>query len=128
MHIHYFIFCTFRLHHDTMIALCLCLFHGAEATAKLLLLIEVLLLCYSAAGWPGLWPLRPYLDFGATGAPTFNFGVYLGFYTSPSPSGYLQSLALHWGRLRQLCQVWPHIQPWGPLILFSKASILEFPY
>ena len=40
--------------------------HGAEATANFFLLITVLLLRYSAAGWPGLWPLRPYLGFGAT--------------------------------------------------------------
>ena len=72
-------------------------------------------------------PLRPYLDFGATGAPTFNLGVYLGFYTSPSPSPReLQSLGLHYERLRLLCQVWPHIQPWGPLIRFPKALILDF--
>ena len=42
------------------------------------LLITVMLLHYSAASWPGLWPLRPYLDLGATGAPTFNLGVYWG--------------------------------------------------
>ena len=40
------------------------------------LLIMVLLLRYSAAGWPVLWPLQPYLDFGATGAPTFNLGRF----------------------------------------------------
>ena len=43
------------------------------------LLITVVLLGYSAAGWPGLWPLRPYLGFGATSAPTFNFRSLLGY-------------------------------------------------
>ena len=71
--------------------------------------------------------VRPYLDFGATGAPTFNLGVYLGYYTSPSPSPReLQSLGLQYERLRLLCQVWPHIQPCGPLIRFFKAFILDF--
>ena len=34
VHIHYFILCTFRCHNAIMIVLCLCLFHGAEATAN----------------------------------------------------------------------------------------------
>ena len=94
------------------------------------LLITVLLLRYSAAGWPGLWPLRPYLGFGATGAPTFNFGVYWdtwGFSPSPSPCPRpLQSLGLHYDRLHLLCRVWPRIQPWGPYIAFFAASILDY--
>ena len=95
--------------------------------SKSFLLITVLLLRYSAAGWPGLWPLRPYLDFGATGAPAFNLGVHWGFCTSPSPSSrYLHLLGLHWGRLRQLCPVWPYIQLSASFITFKKASILDF--
>ena len=51
---------------------------------------------------------------------------YLGFSTSPSPSPRpLQSLGLHYDRLHHPYQVWPHIQPWGPLILSFKASIPE---
>ena len=91
------------------------------------LLITVLLLRYSAAGWPGPWPLRPYLDFGATGAPTFNLGVYLGFSTFSLPfSRQVQSLGVHYEQLPRPCQLWPHIRPWGSLIRFSKDSIIDF--
>ena len=113
-----------RYHEDV---LRLCLFHGAEATAKTFLLITVLLLRYSAAGWPGLWPLLHYLYFRATGAPTFNLGVKLGFSTLSLPSPRpLQSLTLHYDRLHQLCHIWPHFQPWGILIMFSLASIPDY--
>ena len=54
--------------------------NGAEATAKLFLLITVLLQRYSAAGWPGLWSLRPYLDFWATGAPALLLEVSWGIW------------------------------------------------
>ena len=50
MHIQYFILCTFRLHYDTMIALCLCLFHGAEGTLNLFRGMILVPLRYSAAG------------------------------------------------------------------------------
>ena len=94
------------------------------------LLITVLLLRYSAAGWPGLWPFRPYLDFRATGAPTFSledsWGIW-GFSTFPLPFPRpLQSLGLHYDGLHQLCHLWPQIQPWGPLIIFSLASISDY--
>ena len=82
-------------YHDN--ALCLCLLHGAEATAKFLLLIMVLLLRYSAAGWPALWPLRPYLEFGATGALTFTFGVYWGIWGYQPLPHLLPDHCSHWG-------------------------------
>ena len=95
--------------------------------SKLVLLIKVLLLRYSAAGWPGPWPLRPHLDFGATGAPTFNLGVYLGGSTFSLPfTRQVQSLALHYEQLCRPCQVWIQIWSWGSLICFSKACILDF--
>ena len=123
--LHHSMYIQIPRYHDD--ALCLCLFHGADATAKSFLLITVLLLRYSAAGWPGLWPLRPYLDFGATGAPTFNLGVYLAFSTFflPFPRP-VQSLGLHCEQLRRPCQVWPHIRRCGSLIRFSEDSILDF--
>ena len=61
--------------------------------------------------------------------PLFNLGVirYLGCSTSPSPSlKQLQSLGLHYERFRRLCQVWPHIRPWGLFIAFSTASIPDY--
>ena len=130
MHIHYFILFTFRYHNAIMIALCLYLFHGAEATAICFVLITVLLLRYSAAGWSGLWPFRPYLDLRATGAPAFNLVVYLGYLGSstsflPCP-GQLQSLGLHHDRLRRPCPVWPNIRAWGPFISFFLPSIPDY--
>ena len=50
--------------------------------SKFFLLWMVLLLRCSAAGWLGLWPLRPYLDFRATGAPTLSLGVYWDIWSS----------------------------------------------
>ena len=44
------------------------------------LLFTVLLRRYSAAGWPGLWPLRPYVVFEATGAPIFSSAVHWGIW------------------------------------------------
>ena len=122
--------CTFRFQ-DIMMMPCACAcFMVQRPQQNFLLLITVLLLRYSAAGWPGLWPLRPYLDFGATGAPTFSlevsWGIW-GFSTFPLPFPRpLQSLGLHYDRLHRLCHVWPHIRPWGSLIGFSKAFILDF--
>ena len=119
----------YRFHNNPMMP-CACACFMVQRPQQFFLLITVLLLRYSAAGWPGLSPLRPYLDFGATGAPTFNLGVYWdtwGFSPSPSPCPRpLQSLGLHYGGIRQLCHVWPRIQPWGPLILFSLASIPDY--
>ena len=130
VHIHYFVLFTFRYHNAIMIALCLYLFHRAEATANVVVLITVLLLRYSAAGWPGLWPLQPFLDLGATGAPAFNLVVYLGYLGSSTSSlpcpRQLQSLQLHHDRLRRPCPVWPIIRASGRFISFSLTSIPDY--
>ena len=98
-----------------------------QSPQQLFLLITVLLLRYSAAGLPGLWPLRPHLDFGATGAPTFNVGVHLGFSTFSLPfPRQVQSLGLHYEQISRPSQVWPRIWPWGPYIAFFAASILDY--
>ena len=69
----------------------------------------------------GLWGYWcPYLHLG-------RYLGHLGFSTSPSPSpSQPQLLGLHYDRLHHPCQAWPHIQPWGPLILTSEASILNY--
>ena len=89
-------------------ALCLCLFHGAEATAKCFLLITVLLLRYAAAeqaraGHYGLiWILGllvPLPSFGVFGVSQLSFtlsqriAVVGAALTPTSPT--LPSLALH---------------------------------
>ena len=129
MHIHYFILCTCRFQDIIMICPVPVPVSWCRGHSKIFLLITVLLLRYSATGWPGLWPLRPYLDFGLL-VPLPSawgfigvFGVFNLFFAL---SETMQSLGLHYEQLRHPCQAWPHIQPWGPLILSSEASIFNY--
>ena len=129
VHTYYFILCTFRFPDDTMMPSA-CAWSMVQRPEQLFLLIMVLRLRYSAAGWPGLWPLRPFLDFVATRAPTFTLGVYWGigcFETSASRSlSQLQAVGLQYDPFHHPSQVWPHIRHWGPLTLFFKASIPNY--
>ena len=69
-------------------------------------------------GYWGYW--CPYLLLGGL------LG-YLGFSTFSLPfPKQVQSLGVHYEHLRRPCRAWPHIQLWGPLILISEASILNY--